>query len=64
MRMLKQRERLLVVAQSFARLFDIHVPVAQAVEGVSKSNRIVHATRQLKRLLAINASLGIIALRP
>src|ERR1700693_1686185 len=51
-------------AQGFQRLLDIHLPVAQAVEGVSQGNRIVHATCQRKSLLTIGTRLDVIALRP
>src|SRR5713226_9062165 len=64
MRLLKQCERLLMVAQSFTGLFDIHVPVAQAVEAVSQGKRIVHAACQFKCLLTIGTSSGVIALCP
>src|SRR5260370_30509117 len=64
MHLLKQCERLLMVAQCFAGLFNIHMPVAQAIEAVSQGKRIVHASCQRKCLLKIVASPGVLALRP
>src|SRR5260370_14959529 len=61
MRLLKQRERLLMVLQRFAGLFDIHMPVSQAVEAMSEGDRIVQVACQGKCLLIISASLGVIA---
>ena len=52
---LKQGERLLVVVQRDARLFDVHMPIAQAVEtpgaqrGVSKSLGKVEGLASLER---------------
>src|SRR5258708_13982342 len=64
MRLLKQRERLLMVAQCFAGLFDIHVPVAQAVDAVSQGKRIVHAACQFKCVMTIATSSVVIGLCP
>src|SRR5712692_10635597 len=64
MRLLEQCERLVMVLQRFAGLFDSHMPVTHAVETMSKGDRIVHVACQRKCLLKISTCLGVIAFCP
>src|SRR5689334_11338401 len=62
--LLKKGECLLVVVQRDARLFDVHMPIAQAVETVSQREWIAQVTGQRQRLLIIAPCLGVVALCP
>src|SRR5260370_31154290 len=64
MRLLEQWERLVMVLQRFAGLFDIHMPVTQAVEAMSEGDRIIHIACQRQRVLKVGACLGVIAFCP